>query len=134
MLPKKLRLLLTGVILIMAFFSAPSVGATGLNSKQASYYNGSPYLAWDHGYRGPRGDYGYRYDWGYSLGYPQPPYHYHGRVYHPHDPQTQEHTVPRDRGPQGYYKGYDEGYHDGYRDATEPYSGGAIYLHKGDQW
>ncbi|MGH8659855.1 MAG: hypothetical protein ACREV4_15620 [Gammaproteobacteria bacterium] len=149
MLENTLKPLLNGLILVMALFLAPLAGGTGLTThqnhgktyyydgKQIPYYNSSRHGAWDRGsgYRIPWGDYGYHYDQGYSHGYHQPPYNYHGRAYYPYNAQTtHENTVPRSHGRQGYYQGYDQGYHDGYRDAPKPYSGGVIYLHKGTQW
>ncbi len=164
MMENKLKPLLSGLILIMAFLFAPLTSGTGLTTHQnhgrtyyyhgkqlPHHYNSSQYNGRDrgYGYRTPRRDYGYHYDEGYSpdqqrapdyrsyggdksyFGSHKPPYDYHGRAYYPHNPRaTHENTVHDGH---GYHQGYDSGYHDGYRDAPKPYSGGAIYLYKGNQ-
>ncbi|MGH6636213.1 MAG: hypothetical protein ACRED0_08820 [Gammaproteobacteria bacterium] len=148
MLENKLKPLANGLILVVAFSLAPLASGTGLTThqnhgktyyydgKQLPHYNSSRYGAWDRGsgYRVPRRDYGYHYDQGYSRGYDQPPYNYHGRAYYPYNPQAHENTVPQSHGTQDYYQGYDKGYHDGYRGAPKPQSGGVIHLYKGTQW
>ncbi|MGH8580430.1 MAG: hypothetical protein ACREVK_10055 [Gammaproteobacteria bacterium] len=149
MLENKLKPLVNGLILVMAFSLAPLASGTGLTThqnhgktyyydgKQIPYYNSSQYGAWDRGsgYHVPRVDYDYHYNQRYSRGYYQPPYNYYGRAYYPHNPQTtHENSVPQSHDTQGYHQGYDKGYHDGYRDAPKPQSGGGIYLYKGTQW
>jgi len=139
MLENKLKPLINGLILVMAFFLAPLASGTGLTTHQNHgkryYYDGKqiPYYNSPR-YHVPRGNSGYHYNQGYSRGYYQPPYNYHGHAYYPYNPQAHENAVPQNHGTQGYHQGYDQGYHDGYRDAPNPQSGGVIYLHKGTRW